>query len=119
MQNSSDLTSKRTISISALLASIFSAASGLLAGWVAYQNSQTNPKITQIETQVQQINTQLQQVSGGVNQIELADQAKKLELYRRLAERGDRVEVLRVFREVFPEDKTWTQNPDTLTKKIQ
>lgn len=117
MQNSSELTSKRTISVSALLASIFSAVSGLLAGWVAYQNSQINPTVSRIETQVQQMNDQLQQVGGGVNQIGLADQSTKLELYRRLAERGDRKQVQQVFREVFPEDKIWTQDPDTLVKQ--
>lgn len=114
MSNSSELTSKRTISLSAILASILSGASALLAGWVAYQNSQINPTVNRIDTQVQQLTTQLEQVSGGVNQIELADQTRKLELYRRLAAQGDRAQVLQIFREVFPEDKTWNQDPEKL-----
>lgn len=94
----------RPSSPAALLSAIIAAASTVLAGYGSYRTSQLTPKVDQLVTELQQTKAQVERLNNTA-----LDESRKRELFRRLTEKGGRAEALRVFREVFPEDKIWTE----------
>ena len=94
----------RAKSPAALLSALLAAASALIAAYGAYRTSQLTPKVDQLAAELQQTKAQVERLNNSA-----VDEARKRELFRRLIEKGDRAEALRVFREVFPEDKIWTE----------
>jgi outer membrane murein-binding lipoprotein Lpp len=93
----------RSSSPAALLSALLAAASTALAGYGSYKTSQLTPKVDQLTAELQQTKAQVERLNNTA-----VDEARKRELFRRLIEKGDRAEAIRVFREVFPEDKIWT-----------
>lgn len=99
---------QRSSSLKTLLPTIFSALAVVMTGWIAYQNMQLKPKVDDISSHLQQVRSHVEQTSGGVTRLQQMDEARKRELFRRLTEnKNNQEEVLKSFREVFPEDKFW------------
>lgn len=115
MEHRDKVVALRGLSIKTLLPTIFSAISVLTTAWISYQNSQLTPKVNEISDRVTQLQTQAEQTSGGVAGLQQVDEARKLELFRRLsATKADPQEVQQAFREVFPEDQFWAN--ESLTR---
>ncbi|PSR19149.1 hypothetical protein C8255_03575 [filamentous cyanobacterium CCP3] len=108
MENQSPPSFQKQPGLKSILPTIFSAISVAMTLWIAYQNTQVQPKIDEISDQVQQIRGQVEQTGGGVATLQQMDEARKMELFRQLTEnRNNQEDVLRAFQEVFPEDEFW------------